>query len=61
MVGVSDYLMVSLAKLTVKVGREAGKVVANSDVRTCMYMYNVCVCTCEVVIWSTALFIIMKY
>ncbi len=32
-VGVSDYLMLSLAKLTVKVGRQAGKAVANSEVR----------------------------
>ena len=32
-VGVSDFLMVSLAKLTVKVGKGATKVVANTEVR----------------------------
>ena len=35
MVGVSDFLMTSLAKLTVKVGKGVKDVVAESEVGTC--------------------------
>ncbi len=36
-VGVSDFLMLSLAKLTVKVGKEVINVVSESEVRLTQY------------------------
>ena len=49
-VGVSDFLMVSLAKATVAVGKKVGSVVAESDVS------SVCVCVCVVCVSHKVVF-----